>query len=230
MGTSDTIFGLMRQPSVSPDGTGHVFCSPTGDYMGVTVFSNGSLARERVRDQFGLTWDGFSRALEDTPAGNNGRMLLPWFVPEITPRAERPGVRRFDLDPGDGPGNVRAVVEAQMMAMKLHSDWMGVEVKTIHATGGASANRAILQITADVFNADVYQFVVGNTAALGAALRAFHADAAASGRPVSWQVVVRGLAEPVASTGVGPIAEHQQRYTKLMQTYATREREALVTP
>ena len=68
LGTSDTIFGLMREPRVSRDGTGHVFGSPTGEFMGITVFRNGSLARERMRDDFGLTWEQFSRALEETPA------------------------------------------------------------------------------------------------------------------------------------------------------------------
>ena len=53
--------------------------------MSLTCFKNGSLARERVRDAFGLTWDDFSRALSDTPAGNGGRILLPWYEPEITP-------------------------------------------------------------------------------------------------------------------------------------------------
>src|SRR5205085_1396117 len=66
LGTSDTIFGLMRKPKPSTDGIGHVFGAPTGDFMGITVFRNGSLARERIRDQFGLTWEGFSRALAET--------------------------------------------------------------------------------------------------------------------------------------------------------------------
>ena len=51
MGTSDTIFGVMSKPSVSLDGTGHVFASPTGEFMGMTVFKNGSLARERIRER-----------------------------------------------------------------------------------------------------------------------------------------------------------------------------------
>lgn len=219
LGTSDTIFGLMREPRVSRDGIGHVFGSPTGDdnpFMGITVFRNGSLARERIRDQFGLTWDGFARALADTPPGNRGRMMLPWFEPEITPRIASAGARRFNLDPDDGPGNVRAVVEGQMMAMAVHSAWMGVDVKTIYATGGASANRAILQIVADIFNAEVYQFVVGNTAALGAALRAFHADA----RTIPWEDVVRGIAEPVPASLVRPVAAHHETYANGMQAYA----------
>ena len=75
------------------------------------------------------------------------------------------------------------------MAMALHSRWMNVDVDTIHATGGAAANRDILQVMADVFGADVYQLQVGNSAALGAALRALHGGTAAEGRA---DVVGRG--------------------------------------
>jgi xylulokinase len=227
MGTSDVIFGLMCEPRVDATGTGHVFGSPTGEFMGLTVFSNGSLARERVRDTFGLGWKEFSAALETTRPGNDGRMLLPWFEPEITPTVLTPGIRRFDLDPADGPANVRAVVEAQQMALAIHSRWMGVDVKTIFATGGASANRAILQVMADVFGADVYQFQVGNTACLGAALRAFHGDVAATGRPLGWEDVVRGVAEPLASSRVAPDPRNHAIYRELMPVYSAREAVAI---
>ena len=50
-------------------------------------------------------------------------------------------------------------------------------IDTIHATGGAAVNRQILQVMADVFGAEVYRFRGANSAALGAALRAWHADA-----------------------------------------------------
>ena len=200
LGTSDTIFGPMREPRVDAGGTGHVFGAPTGQFMGLTCFSNGSLAREHVRDQYGLTWEQFSQALDQTPAGNGGRMMLPWFVPEITPCVAHPGVHRHDLDAADAAGNVRAVVEAQMMALALHSRWMGVSVDTIRATGGAASNTSVLQVMADVFGVDVYRFEVSNSAALGAALRALHADRASSGTPLSWDEVVAGLAEPVAGS------------------------------
>lgn len=172
LGTSDTIFGLMREPRVSPDGVGHVFASPTGEFMGITVFANGSLARERVRDIYGLDWEGFSAALRSTPPGNDGARMLPYFVPEITPRVPVAGVRRFNLDERDAARNVRAVIEAQMTALKKYSAWMGVPVRKIHATGGASANREILQVMAEVFGANVQRLDETNSACLGAALRA----------------------------------------------------------
>ena len=54
LGTSDTLFGLMHEPRVDTGGTGHVFGAPTGDWMGLTCFLNGSLARQRIRDQHDL--------------------------------------------------------------------------------------------------------------------------------------------------------------------------------
>jgi hypothetical protein len=172
-----------------------VFGAPIGGFMGITVFRNGSLARERVRDELGLDWRGFSAALRASRPGNGGAIMLPWFESEITPAVLTPGVRTFGVPAGDGPARVRAVVEGQMIAMARHSKWMGVTVDTIHATGGASANRDLLQVMADVFGAEVFQFEVGNSASLGAALRAFHADGADQGHAVPWEDVVRGFAE-----------------------------------
>ncbi len=151
LGTSDTIFGPMRAPRVSRDGTGHVFASPVGEFMGITVFRNGSLARERVRRSFGMSWEAVSEALQRTPAGNEGALMLPWFEPEITPTVLRPSAVRVGLDDAAPARHVRALIEGQMMAMVRHSSWMGVRPESIRATGGAAANHEILQVMADVF-------------------------------------------------------------------------------
>jgi xylulokinase len=223
LGTSDTIFGLMREPRVDSGGTGHVFGAPTGAFMGLTVFSNGSLARERVRDRYGLTWQGFSQALEATEPGNRGALMLPWFEPEITPPVAAPGVRRQALDERDAPANVRAVVEAQMMTLALHSRWMGVDVAVVHATGGASINRAILQVMADVFGAEVRRLHVSNAAALGAALRALHADRLDAGTPLSWDEVVGGFEPGAPPAPIQPNPARRARYRDLLVRYAAFE-------
>jgi xylulokinase len=168
-----------------------------------------------------LTWKQFSHALASTPPGNGGRLMLPWFEPEITPAVATPGVHRRGLDPGDGPAHVRAVVEAQQMALALHSRWMGVRVDTIHATGGAATNFEILQIMSDVFGAEVCQLEVANAAALGAALRAYHADMLARGRPVSWEEVVAGFVQP--KRRLRPDSARHAIYADLIQQYAAFE-------
>jgi xylulokinase len=220
LGTSDTYFGTMAECRTDPAGEGHVFVAPAGGYMSLICFKNGSLARERVRDLYGLDWDGFSRALAATPPGNDGKLMLPYFEPEIVPRVLTPGVRRFDLREDDAAGNCRAVVEAQMLSMRLHSAWMGVRPARITTTGGASRNAALLQVMADVHECPVVRGEVANGAALGAALRAAHAWHAAGERPLPWEEVVRGFTDPVPGSQVRPRPETAAVYRALLERFA----------
>jgi xylulokinase len=226
LGTSDTIFAPMAEPRVDESGTGHVFGAPTGAYMGLTCFQNGSLARERVAAGLGLTWPEFSNALSATPPGNGGRILIPWFAPEITPPVSAPAVHRYGPAPA-GESDVRGVIEAQQLSMALHSGWMTGRVTAIHATGGAAANREILQVMADVFGASVYQLPVGNSAALGAALRAAHAHGRHGDLASRWADVVAGLAEPLAASRVNPDPERHVLYREMLPVYAACEVHAL---
>jgi xylulokinase len=187
--------------------------------MALTCFANGSLARERIRDAYGLDWSRFSAALRRTRAGNNGALMLPWFVPEITPHVEQAGVRRRSLDEADADRNLRALVEGQAMAMRLHSRWIVDRANEIRATGGAAENDDLLQVIADVFNAPVVRLQTTNSAALGAALRAYHADCLASGHPVAWPDVVAGFTDPAPGDPVRPIAANIGVYERLLPEY-----------
>ena len=222
LGTSDTVFGWTHEPR--PSSGGHVFGSPSGGYMTLVCFRNGSLARERVREAHHLDWTGFTDALRATSPGNGGALMLPWFEGEITPHVPVPGVRRVNLDDDDPAAGVRAVVEGQMMAMANH--WAALAgtagVRRIRAAGGASENPEILQVMADVFAADVYP-AGGNAACLGGALRAWHADAAASGKPVSWPDVVSGFTSPDATRRVASRPQHATAYAALREQYAKLE-------
>jgi xylulokinase len=225
LGTSDTVFGPLQEPRVDESGTGHVFGAPTGAYMGLTCFQNGSLAREQVRGKR-MTWSEFSQALASTAPGNCGRIMLPWFTPEITPPVSAPAVHRYGPR-GDGVSDVRAVVEAQMLSMALHSRWMTRKVDVIHATGGAAINHEILQVMADVFGCRVCRLPVGNSAALGAARRAAHAHMRQRGESASWPDVVASLAEPLALSAVDPDPKRHALYVDMIPVYAACEAHAL---
>jgi xylulokinase len=167
--------------------------------MLLVCFRNGSLAREHIRDRYGMDWAGFSRALAETPAGNGGAFMLPWVEAEITPTVTTAGVRRFDVSEDDGPRNVRALVEAQMMAMANHWSELATRAVTrIRVTGGASQNREILQIMADVFGADVHAAASTSGASLGGALRAYQAEQSRT-TPISWPDVVAGFTDAVVA-------------------------------
>jgi xylulokinase len=95
LGTSDTYFGYMKDLHFDYAGEGHVFGAPTGDYMALICYKNGSLAREKIKDKFNLDWEEFSRVLQKTPPGNTGKIILPYFLPEIVPFVLNPKVYRW---------------------------------------------------------------------------------------------------------------------------------------
>ncbi|MBC8096650.1 MAG: carbohydrate kinase [Akkermansiaceae bacterium] len=228
LGTSDTYFGSMKRCRTDAHGEGHVFGSPNGDYMTLICFKNGSLAREKVRELYGVkTWEAFGQALAKTPVGNEGGILLPWFDAEIVPRVNQPGIHRIDLDEKDADANCRAIAEAQMMSMRLHSGWMKVSPECIYATGGASNNLPLLQVMADVMNCPVRRIEVSKSAALGAALRAAQGWLVASGKKARWPDVVKGFTDSLAGSEIVPNRKAAKVYDQLVVKYARCEREAL---
>ena len=228
LGTSDTFFGTMQKCQTDEDGEGHVFGSPAGGYMTLICFKNGSLAREKIRDHYGIAdWKQFGEKLKQTPPGNDGGVLLPWFEAEIVPRVNQPGIHRFDLDEKNAAANCRAIFEAQMLSMRLHSQWMNVAAEKIFATGGASNNTALLQVMADVMNCRVSRIEISKSAALGAALQAAHGWLTVAGKNPKWDKLVAGFTAPVPNSEIRPNPKAVRVYDKLVEKYADCEREAL---
>lgn len=178
LGTSDTIFAAMPTVVTDPAGCGHVFGNPLVGSMSLQCFSNGSLAREAVKDRFNYDWEQFTAALSQTSPCNEGNIMLPFFYPEISPRIKLPtpllqGDAAFKAW-RDAQQAIRACVEGQFMNMKLCSDWMQLRPDVIYLTGGASQNSAIAQIVADIFQVKVQRLSQSGSVALGGAMRAAH--------------------------------------------------------
>jgi xylulokinase len=225
LGTSDTLFACMDQPRVSAEGEGALFASPDGThYMALICFLNGSLVREAVRDQHRLDWKAFGEALRQTPPGNGGALMLPYFAPEIVPRVAAAGAVRHRLDPQDARAEVRAVIEAQALSSKIHSAWMGVAIRSLCVTGGASANEEILRVFADVHGCPVHRFETANAAALGAALRAWHGHLKATGAPKPWKEIAAPFARPLPGSTLQPDPAATEVYAKLIREYRELEK------
>ena len=214
LGTSDTFFAAMEKPVTDPQGFGHVFGNPAGGFMSLICFRNGSLAREALRDQLGTDWSAFDRdGLAKTSAGNDGKVMLPFFGPEITPRRDfEAPVRNFPADEA-APVQVRALLEGQFLNMRLHSQWIGEKVELIRLTGGASQNNGIAQLVADIFQAPVERFAIANGAGLGAALRAAHA----CGQDLA--SLQEAFCKPAADSRLEPATANAPVYARALETY-----------
>ena len=225
LGTSDTVFGPMSEPRVDDSGDRPRVWRAERRLHGAHLFSE-RIARARARTRgHGLTWPGFSRALASTPPGNGGRLMLPWFAPEITPPVNAPGVRRYGPDDG-GYTDVRAVVEGQQMAMALHSRWMARKIDAIHATGGAATNARSWRSWLTCSAPGCF------SCRLATPLRSVRRYArpmhtCANAIPTTWDDVIRGLAEPSPASRVDPDPRRHAIYREMMPLYAACEAHAL---
>uniref|UniRef100_A0A8V1A773 Xylulose kinase n=1 Tax=Gallus gallus TaxID=9031 RepID=A0A8V1A773_CHICK len=226
LGTSDTLFLWIREPT--PALEGHILCNPVDSqtYMALLCFKNGSLMRERIRNECASgSWDEFSKALSSTVAGNNGNLGFYFDVMEITPEAV--GVHRFNSDNQkvlNFPKEVeiRALIEGQFMAKRIHAEKLGYKVMPqtrILATGGASHNKKILQVLSDVFNAPVYTIDTANSACLGSAYRAIHGLVAETNVPLA--DVVKLAPEP--RLAVTPTAGAEEAVKEMVKRTVTFE-------
>ena len=148
LGTSDTFFAAMPEVVADPEGCGHVFGNPFGGSMSLQCFVNGSLAREAVKDRFSYDWDQFSNALNQTPAGNEGQLMLPFFRPEISPPIDldKPQLKGHSqaFENWEQPNTaIRACIEGQFINMKLRSDWMKLSPEVISVALGGALRAAV---------------------------------------------------------------------------------------
>ena len=176
LGTSDTVFAALE--SYAPQRYGHIFGNPAGGFMSLVCFTNGSLAREKVREECGVDWAYFDNAaLAETEFGNGGKIFLPWYQPETTPLVSEARPRaNFDASAATPAERIRAVLETQALTMRHHTP-ARERPRVIRVTGGASRSNGFLRILADVFQARVETISAPNSAALGAAMRAANAVA-----------------------------------------------------
>ena len=184
LGTSDTMFGILKTPT--PGVEGHIFANPVDptSYMAMLCYKNGSITREKVRDSAaGGNWDAFNASLARTAPGNGGAIGFYFDQPEITPTVLKAGIRRFAPSGASHTRvtsftpeqEIRAVAESQFLSMRVHGEDVGItNPKRLIATGGASSNPALTQVLSDVFGAPVYVATQTDSASLGAAYRAAH--------------------------------------------------------
>ncbi|XP_067871235.1 xylulose kinase isoform X1 [Heterodontus francisci] len=227
LGTSDTAFLWIQDPR--PTLEGHIFCNPVDSnaYMALICFKNGSLTREKIRDENASgSWDEFAKALKATCPGNNGNLGFYFDVMEITPAVV--GIHRFNAENckvSEFPKEVevRAVIEGQMLAKRAYAEKLGFKVlkgTRVLATGGASSNPEILQVLADVFNAPVYTIDTANSACLGCAYRSKHGLHAASGQ--SFADIVKMA--PAPKLAVTPTCEVDKIYGPMLARYMELEK------
>lgn len=173
LGTSGTAYTFMEKPYVDPTGEIAAFCDSTGHYLPLLCVSNLANGYNEFIRIHGLSHAEFDKMLDLTPAANNGRILIPWYVGERTPDLPlaAPLYFGFGLADFNREKLARAIIEGHILNLYSGFERMPVDVKEIRLTGGLSRSDTWCQMIADIFEAETVR-VEGEGAALGAALHA----------------------------------------------------------
>ncbi|MFT5882698.1 MAG: xylulokinase [Crocinitomicaceae bacterium] len=166
LGTSYTLFSAIETPFIDPQGYGHIFGNPVGEYMSLSCFKNGALACVALKDQLGLSWEEFDAELLHKRT-TKSQVSLPFFDTEITPPAS--AVDQSQSTPS-------SLIDGQFLNMRLHSLWHGEFPETILVTGGISQSDGVCQTIANIFQRPVQRLASHGSASLGSALIAATAD------------------------------------------------------
>jgi xylulokinase len=173
LGTSGTAYTCTSEPFIDPLGEVAAFRDSTGCHLPLLCVSNMANGYDALLEQFGLSHAEFDQLVQETPAGNRGRVLVPWYVGERTPDLPHAAPLYFGFDLSDfGPETLsRAVLEGHVL--NLYEGFIRIPVvpREIRLTGGLSKAPSWCQAVADIFEVETVP-VEGEGAALGAALHA----------------------------------------------------------
>jgi xylulokinase len=118
---------------------------------------------------------------------------------------------------------VRAVYESQFMSLRLHSKKIGLNPDMIIATGGASVDKALTQMIADVFGKPVAVGETPDSAAMGAAYRALHGYVCdQAGKYIPYTDVTSKAVQPVVVSE--PNKKNHSIYSKLLGKFKKLEK------
>ncbi|KAF8518936.1 actin-like ATPase domain-containing protein [Hysterangium stoloniferum] len=186
LGTSTTFLIDIPPASTPPKRftNSHLLTHPTqvdpAGYIAMLCYKNGGLAREEIRNRYSRSsWDAFNAQIENTPPGNDGWSGIYFPQLEIIP----PNVqgefffRNGQLtDSMPDSYHARAIIESQFLSIKarilsiLPKD--SPPLRRLVITGGASSNKYIRQLAADILRMDVYIAETKEAAGIGGALLA----------------------------------------------------------
>ena len=172
LGTSGTAATYLEEPFVDSTGEIAAYCDSTGHYLPLLCVSNMANGYNAFLRDFATSHEGFNTLLADTPPGNDGRILVPWYEGERTPDLPDAAPVYFGFTADDFVPRrlARAVLEGH-----VHSLYSGYRrfprAAHLHVTGGLAQSPAWCQMLADVFQVEAVP-VAGEGAALGAAIHA----------------------------------------------------------
>jgi xylulokinase len=222
LGTSGTAYTFLQEPFVDPTGEIAGFCDSTGHYLPLLCVSNLANGYNEILNLYDLSHQDFTEMIRQSPVGNNGRIIVPWYEGERTPDVPNGTPIYFGFGLGDLSQKAvvcRGVLEGHLLNLYDGFQRMPVKPSEIRLTGGISRSSAWREAIANIFNAETVA-VEGEGAAMGAALHAMWVYQMEQNKEISLEEIVEPYIKLDESTRIKPNAQDVATYQTLIREFS----------
>lgn len=177
LGTSGTAFAVSSSPSHDHSGEVAGFADATGNYLPLACTLNAAKVFDATAKLLGVGFEEYSQLALQASPGADGLMMAPHFDGERTPnRPDAQGAITGITHANFTPANVaRASIEGVIAGLAYATQALraeGVEISRLLLVGGAARNKAVQQITSEIFGMPVHIPTPGEYVSEGAAIQA----------------------------------------------------------
>lgn len=177
LGTSGTAFAVSSSPSHDQSGEVAGFADATGNFLPLACTLNAAKVFDATAKLLGISFEEYSELALQASPGADGLMMAPHFDGERTPnRPDARGAITGITHSNFTPANLaRASIEGVIAGLAYATQALrreGVEIARLLLVGGAARNKAVQQITSEIFGMTVHIPAPGEYVSEGAAIQA----------------------------------------------------------
>jgi xylulokinase len=177
LGTSGTAFAVSSSPSHDQSGEVAGFADAAGNFLPLACTLNAAKVFDATAKLLGVSFEEYSQLALQASPGADGLMMAPHFDGERTPnRPDAQGAISGITHANFTSANVaRASIEGVIAGLAYAAQALrreGVEISRLLLVGGAARNKAVQQITSEIFGLPVHIPTPGEYVSEGAAIQA----------------------------------------------------------
>ncbi len=180
IGSSSHVSTGLNIPLSDPKGCGYTYCHALPEkWMMLAGGPNGGIVMKWLKNNVlgrQYSFDEMSKIAATAPAGSNGVMCVPYILGVTYPND--PNAKSVYVGMGmvhGQPELIRSTMEGLVYILRkslMGLRDLGIDTKTIIATGGGSLDPVLLRIQADMYNLPVYVNAGKEISCMGAAISA----------------------------------------------------------
>ena len=224
LGSSGTVYAFADAASVSEHPSVATFCSSSDGWLPLICTMNLTNATSAVRELFALDIGAFNAAVNSSPIGAQGVLMLPFLNGERVPALPHATGSILGLDSTNfTQANLcRAVVEGTTFGLRYGLDLLrdsGIKSANIRLIGGGAKSAVWRQIVADIMDTPVICTTGSEAAALGAAIQAAWCHSHVSSAGESLHALCDRCVTLDPGSMTTPVADHVAAYQQAYQRY-----------